>query len=91
MGDIGLSVIVFAELLMGKPPSSDALDQLTLQMPLVSFGEYVARACARTPFRRARYDRLLAGHALSLGLPIITVNRKDFVGVPGLAVEDWTQ
>lgn len=95
LGDIGLSMIVFAELLMriaqGKPPSPEGLDRLTRQMPLVPFDEAAARAYARTPFRRARFDRLLAGHALALGLPIITANHKDFADIPTLKVEDWTQ
>ena len=94
-GDIGLSTIVFAELLMGvaqgKPPSPEALDDLPRQMPLIAFDEDAARAYARIPFRRARFDRLLAGHALALNLPIITANPKDFADVPRLHVEDWTQ
>lgn len=94
IGDIGLSTIVFAELLMGvaqgKPPSSAALDGLTRQMPLIAFDEDAARSYSQTPFRRARFDRLLAGHALALGLPIITANPKDFADIPGLNVENWT-
>ena len=94
-GDIGLSTIVFAELLMGlaqgKPPSPEALDDLPRQMPLIAFDEDAARAYARIPFRRARFDHLLAGHALALNLPIITANPKDFADVPRLHVEDWTQ
>ena len=93
-GDIALSTIVFAELLMGvahgKLPSPEALDDLPRQMPLIAFDEDAARAYARLPFRRARFDRLLAGHALALNLPIITANPKDFADVPDLQVEDWT-
>ena len=94
-GDIGLSTIVLAELLMGvaqgKPPSSEALEVLSRQMPVISFDEDAARAYAQIPFRRGRYDRLLAGHALSLGVSIITANGKDFADVPNLKIEDWTQ
>jgi tRNA(fMet)-specific endonuclease VapC len=35
------------------------------------------------------YDLLLAGHALSLGLPIATNNTGEFSRVPGLQWEDW--
>ena len=42
------------------------------------------------PFKRARFDRLLAAHALSLGVTIITNNESDFADVPGLTVENWT-
>lgn len=94
-GDIGLSTIVFAELLMGmaqgKPPSSVGLEELSRQMPLVTFDAEAARGYARTPFKRARFDRLLAGHALALDLAVITANPKDFVDVPNLKVEDWTR
>ena len=49
-----------------------------------------AREYARLPFKRARFDRLLAAHALSLGVTIITNNESDFADVPGLTVENWT-
>lgn len=93
--EIGLSAIVFAELshgsAHGKPPTAEALDKLLRQMPLVDFDEAAARSYATTPFKRGRFDRLLAGHALSLGVPIITRNSKDFRSIPGLHVEDWTK
>ncbi len=94
-GEIGLSTIVFAELLMGmaqgKPPTAEALNELALQMPVIAFDEEAARAYATTPFKRARFDRLLAGHALSLGLTIISANARDFADIPGLTVEDWSK
>ncbi len=36
------------------------------------------------------YDQLLAGHARSHGLIMVTNNRREFDRVPGLRVEDWT-
>lgn len=35
------------------------------------------------------YDTLLAGHALSLSLIMVTANVKEFSRVPGLTVENW--
>lgn len=35
------------------------------------------------------YDQLIAGHARSLGLTLITNNLREFERVPGLRVEDW--
>ena len=94
-GDIGLSAIVFAELALGSAngltPSLAALERLIEQMPLLPFGEAAARSYAALPFRRGRFDRLLAGHALSLGLAIITRNERDFADIPGLAIENWTR
>ncbi|HWT11325.1 MAG TPA: type II toxin-antitoxin system VapC family toxin [Allosphingosinicella sp.] len=94
-GEIGLSMIVFAELalgsLNGKAPPMEVLERLARQMPLLPFDEAAALAYARLPFRRGRYDHLLAGHALSRGLAIITRNERDFGGIPGLRTEDWTR
>jgi tRNA(fMet)-specific endonuclease VapC len=35
------------------------------------------------------YDALLAGHARSLGLVMVTNNVRELSRVPGLEVEDW--
>ncbi|WP_410493953.1 PIN domain-containing protein [Endozoicomonas sp. 8E] len=37
------------------------------------------------------YDNMLAGHARSMQLTMITNNTKEFCRVPGLEVEDWSQ
>lgn len=34
-------------------------------------------------------DELIAGHAVSLGMTLVTNNVKHFEGVPGLKVESW--
>ena len=39
--------------------------------------------------KRRTYDRQIAGHALSLGLPVVTSDLRGFTDVDGLAVEDW--
>lgn len=95
VGAIGLSAIVFAELILGanqgKSPRVDKLALITEEMPLLPFDEAAARAYGKIPFRRGSFDRLLAAHALSLGLKVITTNLRDFADVPGLKVEDWTR
>jgi tRNA(fMet)-specific endonuclease VapC len=35
------------------------------------------------------YDQMIAGHARSLGLIVITNNEREFDRVPGLRVENW--
>ncbi len=94
VGDIGLSAIVLAELSLGSAqglaPTPASLDRFVEQIPLLPFDADAARAYARLPFRRARFDRLLAAHAVALGAGIITANIRDFTDIPGLAVEDWT-
>ena len=60
-------------------------------IPLLAFDEAAARAYAHLPFKRARFDRLLAAHALSIGATIITNNEVDFADVAGLKIENWTR
>lgn len=36
------------------------------------------------------YDVLIAGHARSRGLTVVTNNRREFERVAGLLIEDWT-
>ena len=95
VGEVKLSAIVFAELALGSEnglaPRPAVLKRLLLQMPLVPFDEAAARAYAKLPFKRARLDRLLAAHALSLGAVLVTRNVSDFADIPGLRIEDWTR
>lgn len=93
-GEICISAISFAEIALGsqlgKPPPSGLLDAFIEAIPLLPFDEAAAREYARLPFKRARFDRLLAAHALSIGATVITNNEADFADVPGLTVENWT-
>jgi len=36
-------------------------------------------------------DTLIASHALSLDLTLITNNEKEFSRIPGLKIENWTK
>ena len=93
-GEIAMSTISYAEVAygtyVGKPPPPEILEAFVAAIPLVPFDEAAAREYARLPFKRARFDRLLAAHALSLGVTVITNNEADFADVPGLTVENWT-
>ena len=92
-GDVAISSISFAEVALGtwngKPPEQEVLDAFLRAIPAVPFDEAAAREYARLPFRRARFDRLLAAHALSIGATVITNNEADFADVPGLGTENW--
>ena len=36
------------------------------------------------------YDQMIAGHARSRGLIVVTANTDEFRRVPGISIEDWT-
>jgi tRNA(fMet)-specific endonuclease VapC len=95
LGSLAISAISYAEVAygthVGKPPSAEVLDNFVDQIPLLPFDEAAVRAYAQLPFKRARFDRLLAAHALSIGATIVTNNEGDFADIPGLKVENWTQ
>ena len=48
-----------------------------------------ALARAGTPI--GPYDQMIAGHARSRGLIVVTANTDEFRRVPGISVEDWTK
>ena len=93
-GEVGLSAISYAEIVLGmeqgKPPTPEALAALIEVVPVLAFDDKAAVAYAKLPFKRARFDRLLAAHALSIGAVVVTNNEADFADVPGLVVENWT-
>ena len=94
-GDMVTSAIALAEVALGTerghPPTMDELEAFIEEVPVLSFDYKAALAYASLPFKRASFDRLIAAHALSHGLVIVTRNEKDFADVPGLVVESWTK
>ena len=94
-GDFAISSIAYSEVIhgsvRGKPPELARLQAFIEEVPVLPFDEKAARSYATIPFKRAGYDRLIAAHALSLGLTVITDNVKHFADVPGLVVENWAE
>lgn len=91
-GSVVTSAICFAEVMKGAAGggSTNGAEELFLAVQPLPFGEPAARVYAGLPFKRGSFDRLIAAHALSLGLTLVTANVADFADVPGLQVEDWT-
>lgn len=100
-GDAVMSIITYAELRVGlevlgptRAQNERALHLLARDIPVLPFDEAAAvhygvlRAAVRDR-RRDALDRLIAAHAASLGLTLVTNNEADFRGYPGLAVENW--
>ncbi len=100
-GDVVMSIITYAELRVGleglgstRAQNERALHLLTSDIPVLPFDEAAAerygvqRAAVRDR-RRDAFDRLIAAHAASLGLTLVTNNEADFRDYPGLIVENW--
>lgn len=88
------SAISYAEVMLGlSKGGAEAMERATAFFELISilpFDANAAVAYATLPFRRGSYDRLIAAHALALGLTLVTNNEADFADVGGLRVENWT-
>jgi tRNA(fMet)-specific endonuclease VapC len=93
-GDMVTSSIALAEVAFGTergdPPFLETLQSFVEEVPVLAFDYKAAMAYAQLPFKRASFDRLIAAHAVSQDLIVVTGNEKDFADVPGLKVENWT-
>jgi tRNA(fMet)-specific endonuclease VapC len=102
VGDIGISSITVAELEYGASKSRHAaknriaLDEFVSPLDVTSFDCEAAAVYGRiraaleakgTPI--GAMDLLIAAHALSLGVRLVTNNAREFRRVPGLKVENW--
>lgn len=89
-----MSSVNFAEIVLGsengKLPPMTVLNAFAAVIPILPFDEAAARCYAKLPFKRGRFDRLLAAHALSLDAIVVTNNQSDFSDIAGLTVENWT-
>jgi len=94
VGDMVTSSIALAEVAFGTergdPPTMELLRAFVEEVPVLDFDYKAALAYAQLPFKRASFDRLIAAHAISQDLIVVTGNAKDFADVPGLKVENWT-
>jgi tRNA(fMet)-specific endonuclease VapC len=100
-GDVVMSAITLAELRHGaerypdtKAATENALGLLLSHIPAVSFDadaavSYGVLAVAVRDRRRDALDRLIAAHAVSLSVTLVTNNEADFKDYPGLVVENW--
>lgn len=101
VGDVVISAITLAELEFGVASSGEfqaknqaALDSLLEDILVAPFEARAARAYG--PLRAANRERnkdaldeLIASHALSLGVILVTNNEADFRGFKGLIIENW--
>ena len=97
-----MSVITLAELEYGVAKSSRparnraALEQFVSPLEVVSFDREATAVYGRVRTILEKkgqpigsMDLLIAAHAISLDVQLITHNVKEFGKVPGLRIEDW--
>jgi tRNA(fMet)-specific endonuclease VapC len=97
-----ISTIVLTELLHGAVKSarpehnrreverfSARLDVLAFDAAAADHAAEIRAALEREGRIIGSYDLLIAGHARSLGLVVVTANTREFARVQGLRCEDW--
>lgn len=101
VGEVVISAITHAELEYGVVCSGEsergnreALVSLLEDVPSVPFDAAAAHAYgpireATRDRRRDALDKLIAAHAVALGVVLVTNNEGDFASYPGLATENW--
>ena len=103
IGDIGISSITLSELCYGvaksthREKNANALDEFIIPLELVTYDESAAHVYGdiRAALEKAgtpigSMDMLIAAHAVSLGIPLVTNNTREFLRVPTLKIIDWT-
>ncbi|MCB1962859.1 MAG: type II toxin-antitoxin system VapC family toxin [Rhodocyclaceae bacterium] len=102
IGDVVMSAITYAELEYGVTVASNPgreranLASLIEDIPVAPFD--ASAGVAYGPIRQATRDRktdhldkLIAAHARSLDVTLVTNNVRDFARYPGITTENWLQ
>ena len=101
-GRMCISSIIYMELVYGAERSSNpdrnltSLEGFVARMDVLPLDDSAAAHAGQSRAELARlvipigpYDQLIAGHARSQGLVLVTNNEKEFARVPGLRTENW--
>jgi len=100
VGDVIMSAITFAELEYGVAVSANPkkerayLAALVEDIPVAPFDAAAGRAYgpvreATRDIKKDHLDKLIAAHAVSLDVVLVTNNTKDFAKYPGVRLENW--
>ena len=100
VGDVVMSAITYAELEYGVSVSANSarerrnLAGLIEDIPVAPFDVDAAKAYgpirqATRERKRDQLDKLIAAHAVSLKVTLVTNNERDFEIYPGLKIENW--
>ncbi|MBA5636962.1 tRNA(fMet)-specific endonuclease VapC [Duganella sp. LX20W] len=98
-----ISTVTLMELIYGAEKSTDPTRNLaevegfSARLEVMDFDSHAAAHTGQIRAELSRsgtpigpYDQMIAGHARSRGLIVVTNNRREFDRIPGLRVEDWT-
>jgi tRNA(fMet)-specific endonuclease VapC len=101
-GEMCLSSISLGELIFGAEKSAKVESNLTIieglaaRLHVESFDAQAAMHFGQLRAELSKsgkligpYDMLIAGHARSMGLILVSNNLKEFDRVPGLRIENW--
>ena len=101
-GRMCISSITYMELVYGAERSSNPdrnltslegfvarMDVLPLDDSAAAHAGQICAELARLGMPIGPYDQLIAGHARSQGLVLVTNNEKEFARVSGLRTENW--
>ena len=102
VGDIGISTITLSELEYGVQKSGNpeknkkALQEFLIPIEIIDFDYNASLTYGKVRSYLERkgtpigaLDTLIAAHALSMNIPVVTNNEKEFIRVPYLHVENW--
>lgn len=101
-GQLCMSSVSLMELIYGAEKSAapeknlSVIEGFAARLEVLAYDQIAAAHTGQLRAELARggtpigpYDQLIAGHARSRGLILVTNNRREFDRVPGLRVEDW--
>ena len=101
---LSMSSVTLGELIYGAERSTQVarnlqdIEGLAARMDVLSFDQQAATHFGQVRAELTKkgkpigpYDSMIAGHARSLGLILVTNNMREFKRVPGLRVENWTR
>lgn len=102
-GHMCVSAITQMELVYGSEKSSNPsrnlrevegflarLDILDFDSNAAMHAGEIRAVLARQGMPIGPYDQMIAGHARSRGLVVVTNNQREFSRVPGIRLENWT-
>jgi tRNA(fMet)-specific endonuclease VapC len=101
-GQLCISTITLMELIYGAEKSAapernlSVIEGFAARLEVLNYDSHAAAHSGQLRAELARagtpvgpYDQMIAGHARSLGLVLVSNNLREFQRVPGLRVEDW--